>query len=95
MKGNNVNKFKKTVATLALAGTLALTGGTAAQVITAKAESPAQAYSVLKVEKWQTDRYWNGTRWMCGVWQLRNYDAYEEWILRKVDGWYRVYYAYC
>lgn len=90
-----MQKLKRAVATVALAATLALTGGTAAQVITAKAEAPAQAYSVLKVEKWQTDRYWNGYRWMCGVWELRNYDAYEEWILRKTDGWVRVYWAYC
>lgn len=90
-----MNKIKKAVATLALAGTLALTGGSVAQVVTAKAEAPAHAYTVLKVEKWQTDRVYSGGRWYCGVWELRNYDAYEEWILRKKDGWVRVYWAYC
>ncbi len=87
--------FKKAAATLTLAGMLAVGGGTAAQVITAKAESPAQAYTVLKVEKWQNDRVYSNGRWYCGVWELRNMDAYEEWILRKHDGWVRVYWGWC
>lgn len=90
-----ISSIKKKAATVAFAATLALTAGTVAQVVTAKAEAPAQAYSVTKIEKWQNDRIYSNGRWFCGVWELRNMDAYEEWILRKVDGWYRAYWAWC
>lgn len=80
-----------------LAATLALSGGVVADVATSHNTSQAQAYSVTTVQKWQTDRYWNGVRWMCGVWQYRDYDWFEEsWFGGShKDGWYRVYYAYC
>jgi hypothetical protein len=91
-----MNKLKKAIATLALAGTLAVTGGTVAQVATAD-NNKAQAYTYTQgPQKWQTDRYWNGSRWMCGVWAYVDYSFWEEiappW---PHDGWKRLYWAYC
>lgn len=45
--------------------------------------------------KYQWDWYWNGYRYMCGVWAYIDYDWYEETFQGKRDGWYRLYYAYC
>lgn len=88
-----MNKLKKIAATVALAATLAVGGGTVAQTVTA---APAQAYSYTQGPiKYQWDWYWNGYRYMCGVWAYVDYDAWEEWTQGKRDGWKRLYYAYC
>lgn len=89
--------MKKAIATLGLAATLAVTGGVVADVATSHNTSQAQAYSYTQgPEKWQHDRYWNGVRYMCGVWAYVDYTWWEEvtnWNNR--DGWKRLYWAYC
>ncbi|UGL61955.1 membrane protein [Arthrobacter phage EastWest] len=95
VQGGHMRKIKKAVATLALAATLAVTGGTVAQIATAE-NSKAEAYTYTQGPvKWQTDRYWNGTRYMCGVWAYIDYNWWEEVFQGKRDGWTRLYYAYC
>lgn len=89
-----LNRIKKAAAVLAVAATLALTAGTGAQLATA-ANSPAEAATFLKVEKWQFDRYVSGGRAYCGVWALVDYNWWEETFQGKRDGWERQYYAYC
>jgi hypothetical protein len=90
-----MNKIKKAVATLALAATLAVTGGTAAQVVTAE-NNKAQAYSYTQgPEKWQWDYFWSGGRKYCGVWAYVDYNWWEETFQAKRDGWQRLYWAYC
>jgi hypothetical protein len=91
------NKLRKSVAVAALAGMLAVTGGTVAQVATAE-NSKAQAYSYTQgPQKWQNDRYYSGGRAYCGVWAYVDYDWWEEsWFGGSHrDGWQRLYYAYC
>lgn len=88
-----MNRIKKTMATLALAATLAVGGGAVAQTATA---TPAHAYTYTQgPEKWQWDRYWNGSRYMCGVWAYIDYNWWEETFQGKRDGWTRLYWAYC
>jgi hypothetical protein len=91
-----MNKFKKAIATLALAGTLAVTGGTVAQVAVADVSSKAEAYSYTQgPEKWQWDYVWSGGRKYCGVWAYVDYSWGEEVFQGKHDGWQRLYWAYC
>jgi hypothetical protein len=85
--------------TLALG--LALGGGVAANAagsVGSGGGGSVSAYSYTQGPvKWQTDRYWNGSRWMCGVWAYVDYDWWEEsWFGGSHrDGWQRLYYAYC
>lgn len=91
-----MNKFKKALASGALAATLAISGSAVGQVAmaTPEAGNSASAYSITTIQKWQTDRYWNGTRWMCGVWEYRIHTWWEK-LWGAKDGWYRAYWAYC
>ena len=91
-----MNKVKKAMATLGLAATLAVSGGVVADVATSHNTSKAEAYTYTQgPEKWQWDRYWNGTRYMCGVWAYIDYNWWEEVVEGKRDGWTRLYWAYC
>lgn len=87
-----MNKLKKAFASIALVAALVLGGGVA-QVSTA---APAQAYTYTQGPvKYQWDWYWNGSRYMCGVWAYIDFNWYEETFQGRRDGWYRLYYAYC
>ncbi|WNT45428.1 hypothetical protein SEA_ARGAN_44 [Arthrobacter phage Argan] len=91
-----MRSLKKKLTSVALAATLALGGATVADVATAHNTSRAQAYTYTQgPQKWQNDRYWNGTRYMCGVWAYIDYNWWEEVVQGQHDGWKRLYYAYC
>lgn len=88
--------MKKAMVSLGLAAGLALGGGAVADVATSHNTSKAQAYTYTSgPTKHQTDRYWNGSRWMCGVWAYIDYNWWEEVFEGKRDGYYRLYWAYC
>lgn len=91
-----MRKITRTLATAAAAGALVLTGGVVADVATSHNTSQAEAYSYTQgPQKWQNDRYWNGSRYMCGVWAYVDYNWFEEVFQGQHDGWQRLYYAYC
>lgn len=50
----------------------------------------AEAVTYGSPQKWG-----NGSSKYCPVMMYANYNAYEEWILRKHDGWELQYYALC
>jgi hypothetical protein len=88
--------MKKAMVSLGLAATLAVTGGVVADVATSHNTSKAQAYTFVDgPEKWSWDYYWNGYRYMCGVWANIDYNWWEEVVEGKRDGWKRLYWAYC
>jgi hypothetical protein len=94
-----MNRVSKLAASTTLALGLVLGGGVAANAagsIGAGGGGAVSTYTYTQgPEKWQWDRYWNGTRYMCGVWAYHDYNWWEEVFQGKRDGWQRLYYAYC
>lgn len=96
---SHMNKVSKLAASTTLALGLVLGGGVAANAAGSIGAGGGGAVSTYTYkqgpEKWQWDRYWNGTRYMCGVWAYIDYNWWEEVFQGKRDGWQRLYYAYC
>lgn len=93
-----MNKLQKAAASTMVALALVAGGGVAANAAGSIGSGGSGAVSTYRYtqgpEKWQWDRYWNGTRYMCGVWAYVDYDWWEE-LWGNRDGWKRLYYAYC
>lgn len=94
-----MKRIRKTITTLAVAATLAVTGGTVAQVATSPNTSTAEAVTWTQGPikyQWDWVRGSDG-RYYCGVWAYNDYNWWEEsWAGGSHrDGWEREWYALC
>lgn len=92
-----MNKLKRGLASFGIAATLAVTGGTVAQVAAAPLGSEAEAVVWTQGPvKWQSDYRWDpyAKKYYCGVWAHNDYNWLEE-LWGNRDGWEREWWALC